>query len=472
MLNLNSLAFLPFMALVAAAYYLLPPRYQNILLLLCSLGFYFSFSLQGGLFLLLSTAAYYPIALLAGRRDRWSAPALAAGMLLGLGSLVWVKYLGLLLGMFGVESSGSAFQPLGISFYTFQSLGYITDVYKGERPAERNVLRHALFISFFPSLLSGPICSAGDMLPQYASPRAYDRENLRAGSARFLLGLFKKAVVADGVAVFVDGIFRDFGYFSSAALALALASFALQLYFDFSGYSDMAIGAARVLGIELRENFRSPYFAASYREFWSRWHISLTGWFRKYLYLPLGGSRKGRARKWLNIMIVFAVSGLWHGAAATFLVWGLIQGVLRILDELVPAPRPGFSPLNLLRTGAVLVCWSGSLAFFRAPSISDALQYLSRCFAMAPGDLGNEIYRIVGGSLGGGPGFIKGYCLLLALSAALCFALELVPGRRGEPVSPLLDLHPAARYALGMFMAAMLLCFGAFGSSNFIYFNF
>lgn len=475
---MNSLIYPAFLAAAAAVYYLCPKKLQNLLLLLVSLGFYFSFSTGAGVWLLLSVGAYYGLGRLAAKENRKKL-ALGLALLLGVGGLVAVKYLRFVFSLFGAVPPIAIAEPLGISFYTFQSLSYIIDVYRGRQQPIKCPIICALYITFFPSLLSGPISRAEDMLPQYESPRSYSSLNVRAGASKFLMGLFKKAVVADGVAILVDGIWADFGTFTGEALLIAAVGFAVQLYFDFSGYSDMAIGSARVLGIALPENFKTPYLAASYREFWSRWHISLTSWFRDYVYISLGGNRKGEMRKMLNIMIIFALSGLWHGAALTYLVWGVIQGVLRILDELV-FPRSRAVPKNrlahLLRIALVLALWSLSLVFFRAPDLSNALQYLVRmfkAFSLSPAFKG-EIFSIVGGTVGGSAEFIKGFCASMVASALGVTAIEYITCKgEGDNTSyPLLRLCPAVRFAVILLMLLLLMLFGAFGSSNFIYFNF
>ena len=311
------------------------------------------------------------------------------------------------------------------------------------------------------------------MLPQYATHRRFNWEDISTGSALYITGLFKKAVVADAIGSFVDGVFRDFGMYSGITLLAALAGFALQLYFDFSGYSEMA----KVLGINVPVNFAAPYFSQSYREFWSRWHISLTRWFTDYLYIPLGGNRKGKVRKYLNILIVFAVSGLWHGAGLTFLCWGLMQGIFRCADDLLLGNKKlhsEFLPVRILKSVIVFLCWSSTMVFFRAPNMSDALQYIGDCFrGGGPAALWNEAYAIIGGALGGGDAYIR--LTMAAMALCLVFALFLgMQTYRNNSRLPedSLGNRKAARYLGILFMVVMILCFGNFGQSTFIYFNF
>jgi D-alanyl-lipoteichoic acid acyltransferase DltB (MBOAT superfamily) len=221
--------------------------------------------------------------------------------------------------------------PVGISFYTFQSLSYTFDVYRKQLPAIKTPSVFFAFVSFFPQLLAGPIERARHMLPQFGTPRRFDEASAYDGVRQMLWGLFKKVVVADNCAAIVNPVFADHGAHTGGTLLLALVLFAFQIYCDFSGYSDIAIGCARLLGFELMRNFAYPYFSRDIAEFWRRWHISLSTWFRDYLYIPLGGNRRGRGRTMLNVMIIFVVSGFWHGANWTFIVWGAANGLLLLV---------------------------------------------------------------------------------------------------------------------------------------------
>ena len=284
--------------------------------------------------------------------------------------------------------------PVGISFYTFQTLSYVIDVRRGTIPAERHFGYYALFVSFFPQLVAGPIERPGKLLPQLRS--CSERGDFVNGLGLMLLGFFKKLAVADYLAQFVEPVYADPERATGPAVILATVFFAVQIYCDFSGYSDIACGAARMLGIRLTENFRLPYSAGSLREFWRRWHISLTSWLTDYIYIPLGGSRRGIARQLVNIMIVFAVSGLWHGADWTFVIWGLMHGAAMCLEALILAGKTGKATLrnesavhaeaSHVEKAAIIrriltfafVCFTW--IFFRAASISDALLLVGRLF--------------------------------------------------------------------------------------------
>ncbi|MEG2097573.1 MAG: MBOAT family O-acyltransferase [Pseudoflavonifractor sp.] len=388
-----SLPFFCFFPLVAAVYFLLPRRFKNIWLLAASWFFYLSAKPVYLAFLLFAILSTYLTALILGRKK--SKAALALCLLLNGGLLFFFKYLNFTLALagraltaFGVDFSAPALDlllPLGISFYLFQGAGYVIDVYRGKLPPERNFLLYALFLSFFPQLLSGPIGRGPDLLPQLKADHPFRYDDVRAGLLRFLWGAFKKAVLADRLSVLVNTAFAAPADFGSLQLVLAALAFSIQIYCDFSAYSDMALGAARMMGFRLTENFRTPYFSRSVAEFWRRWHISLSSWFRDYLYIPLGGSRKGTLRKYLNVMVVFAVSGLWHGAGLSFLVWGLLNGAYQVVGG-VTAPLRGTirRRLHLAEDGRLTVLWqvgctfllaTVAWVFFKAGSLNAALGF-------------------------------------------------------------------------------------------------
>ncbi|MDO4345539.1 MAG: MBOAT family O-acyltransferase [Eubacteriales bacterium] len=283
--------------------------------------------------------------------------------------------------------------PVGISFYTFQAIGYTIDVYRGEIYAEKNFARYALFVSFFPQLVAGPIERSKNLLRQLAVPAKLKFENFREGLLLMLWGYFLKVVLADRIALFVDTIYGDnWTNYSGCYFAVATVLFAVQIYCDFSGYSVIAMGAAKMLGIDLMVNFDAPYLSASVSEFWRKWHISLSSWFRDYLYIPLGGNRRGRLRKYVNLMITFGVSGMWHGAAWTYMIWGLINGAYQVLGDLLkPLRRFAIRILGLneqslghriFRTAATFALISISWIFFRAESLHKALVILKSMFTV------------------------------------------------------------------------------------------
>ena len=329
-------------------------RGKNLLLIVASLVFYAYGEPVYILLMLASTIVNWAFALAIGRaqtagaedgrRSRSAKLAVAAAVAVNLGLLGVFKYaamaVGTVDGLFGLGLQAPALAlPLGISFYTFQALSYVIDVYRGEVPAQRNYGKVLLYIAFFPQLVAGPIVKYHDVEVQLGSRHAGLRD-IAGGLRRFCLGLGKKVLIANTMAVAVDSIFgAPLESVNILVAWLGAVAYALQIYFDFSGYSDMAIGMARMFGFTYKENFKYPYQSPSIREFWRRWHISLSTWFLEYLYIPLGGNRRGRARTVANKIIVFFLCGLWHGASWTFVVWGLIQGFFLLLEEYLPIHR-------------------------------------------------------------------------------------------------------------------------------------
>ena len=397
----NSLSFLIFFPICIALYYLFPKKIRVYLLLLLSLYFYMCWNVKYVLLLLTSIIVTYAAALILEKQTESINKKLtvASALILNFGILFVFKYFN-----FFSEIIESALHisfpkldfllPVGISFYTFQAVGYMIDVYRGEK-AERNFAKYALFVSFFPQLVAGPIERSKNLLFQIDR---LDRENLMnhedmiKGVYMMLYGYFIKLMIADRLAIAVDYVFDKTGYssFNAYQLALAAVFFSLQIYCDFSGYTNISIGASRVMGIRICDNFNTPYLSTGIRDFWNRWHMSLTGWFRDYLYFPLGGSRKGLVRKYINIMIVFVVSGLWHGAAWHFVAWGFLHGLLRVLEEVFSAPADTLVKRFNLKTDTfavrslrivinfliVTLLW----IFFRAESTGQAIHIIKLIF--------------------------------------------------------------------------------------------
>jgi len=278
--------------------------------------------------------------------------------------------------------------PVGISFYTFQALSYTMDVYRGEIPAERNLLKYALFVSFFPQLVAGPIERSKNLLHQIDEVHRFEWRRVKSGLLLMLFGFFQKVVIADRLAILVNEIYNNYQIYEGFEIVLATVFFSIQIYCDFASYSNIAIGAARVLGFRLMENFNTPYFSTSVTEFWRRWHISLSTWFRDYLYIPLGGNRKGKIRKYVNLMIVFLVSGLWHGASWHFVVWGGLNGMFQIMEGITKSFRNRVSAAlkidrncfsHKLFAGVItFTLVSLSWLFFRADGFITGLRILHR----------------------------------------------------------------------------------------------
>ncbi|MBR6284793.1 MAG: MBOAT family protein [Muribaculaceae bacterium] len=386
----NSLEFLLFLPVVFAVYWLLCNRlhWQNVLVVAASYVFYGWWDWRClGLIALTSACSYGSAAAMSQcRSGRVRCTVCAANVTLNLGILGAFKYfnffaaeLSQLLGMIGVAPDWGTLTvvlPVGISFYTFQALSYTIDVYRREVPPTRDAVAFFAYISFFPQLVAGPIERASDLLPQFLRKRQFHYAQAVDGVRQMLWGFFKKMVVADNCAAVVNQVWDNHHHTGGAMLVVAAVMFAFQIYGDFSGYSDIAIGCARMFGIRLTRNFHHPYFAASVQDFWRRWHISLMRWFTHYVYFPLGGSRRSRWITVRNILIVFALSGLWHGANWTFVVWGLYHGVLLAVWRMGKVRLPQVLGM-VLTFGFVTLGW----VLFRAPSIGEAASYLTNMVA-------------------------------------------------------------------------------------------
>ena len=396
----HSLEFLVFFPIVVLLYFALPLRYKNYWLLFASYVFYMSWNPVYGLLLFGCTFVTWGAALLVERVGSGGQrrALFAAALLAVFGALFYYKYMNFVLAnvgrvllWLGVQAAIPKFDiilPVGISFFTFQAAGYLIDVYRKDIYAERNFFRYALFVSFFPQLVAGPIERSKNLLKQLDKAYPFEYERVRRGLLIMLWGFFLKLVIADRCALLVDTVFGKPQNYSGIQLIVAAVLFSVQIYCDFMGYSTIARGAALVIGYRLMENFRQPYFATSVQEFWRRWHISLSTWFRDYLYIPLGGSRVQPLRRYLNLMVTFFVSGLWHGASWHFVVWGGLHGLFLTLEGLLaPWTKRTFTQWNidpansLVRfLAAIKTFFLATIAwvFFRASSVEEAVNFLLR----------------------------------------------------------------------------------------------
>lgn len=347
----NSIDFLMFFPIVTVVFFMIPRKLRCFWLLISSYYFYMSWNPKYAILIASSTVVTYlsGIAITAvnrkssldgSRKNIFKKSIVAASLLFNLGILIIFKYADFFLGnvyafmnVLGIQVTERRLDlllPVGISFYTFQALSYTIDVYREKIDAERSLLKYALFVSFFPQLVAGPIERTSNLLTQIRrieTESRFDFENVRSGLLLMFWGLFQKLVIADRAAILVDTVYNNYTAYGLLSITAATIAFAFQVYCDFDGYTNIARGAARVLGIRLIKNFRQPYLASNIQDFWRRWHVSLTSWFTDYLYIPLGGSRKGIKRQLLNVLIVFTVSGLWHGASWNFVVWGLLHAI-------------------------------------------------------------------------------------------------------------------------------------------------
>ena len=491
----NSFEFLIFFPIVIFVYHFVPDRFRHIWLLLCSYYFYMCWNARYVLLIFASTLITY----VSGRfieeaEERKDAKrkkiVLFFCIIVNLSILFAYKYLNfaldLLAKLFAVFHVGlhvpvfDIILPVGISFYTFQALIYTIDVYRGDIKAEKDFLRYALFVSFFPQLVAGPIERSGHLLGQLASLKKIDYEKAKDGFLLMLWGFFLKIVIADRLAIFVNAVYNDYTKYPGFLLVMATAFFAIQIYCDFYGYSTIAVGAAKILGVDLMENFRSPYLSVSVAEFWRNWHISLTSWFRDYLYIPLGGNRKGKFRKYLNILIVFLVSGLWHGADLTYVIWGLLNGLYQVIGELLKPLRNKVIAIlhinreNLLyRLFAMAVTFtlvSFSWIFFRAADMKEAIGIITSICTV------HNMFSVIAErtfywiELGFWEFWFAVLCIMILFAADLCKKKKIV-------LRNLISAMPMVwRCAFIAFIICAILLFGvwgpAFDEAQFIYFQF
>jgi alginate O-acetyltransferase complex protein AlgI len=385
----NSLDFALFLPIVFGVYWFVfkhSIKAQNTWIVLSSYFFYGYWDVRFLGLILLSTLIDYSLALVIDASEKPSKRKLwlSISLLSNLGLLAYFKYANFFIESFVESFTALGFHfesnhlniilPVGISFYTFQTLSYTIDVYRKEINASKDFMAFTAFVSFFPQLVAGPIERASHLLPQFLKQRSFNYQQARMGMLLILWGLFKKIVIADNCAFYVDQVFQHPESFSASSLLLGVFLFSLQIYGDFSGYSDMAIGLAALFNFELNANFRTPYFSSNIQEFWKRWHISLSTWFRDYLYIPLGGSLLGTYKTYRNILIIFVVSGLWHGANTTFLLWGLTHALLYL--GYMQFKNTPFTPIpKLVAQVLTFVLVSLAWIFFRSDSASEAFAY-------------------------------------------------------------------------------------------------
>jgi len=467
----NSLNFLVFFLVVYSLYLALPRRGQNVLLLVSSYFFYGCWDWRFLSLIFISTVIDYAMGLAidqAEENHRRRKIALLISVCTNLGILGFFKYfnffsenLVVLLQQMGITAPVrhlNIILPVGISFYTFQTMSYTLDIYRRQMRPTRSFLDFATFVAFFPQLVAGPIERASRLLPQIQNSRIITREGVKSGVWLIFWGLFKKCVIADNLAVIVDGAFSG-GSPTGAVSLMATYAFAFQIFCDFSGYSNIARGLARCMGIELMVNFNNPYFALNPKDFWGRWHISLSTWLRDYLYIPLGGSQRGRRRTYINLVLTMLLGGLWHGAAWTFIVWGALHGLFLIIYH---AWAERFSPRGTVDSGRLLWLrrvWMFHLVclgwlFFRADSMGQAGSMLRGVFT-------NFAWNVDAANM-------------LVSLILFCLPLWLVQGlqiKSDDLAAPLkLSLFP--QVLLYTVMILMFLALGNTGGGAFIYFQF
>lgn len=500
----NSLQFLIFFPIVVLLYYIFPHKIRYVWLLFSSYFFYMCWNPAYALLLLASTLTTYFSALaMDGISILWSGDSsdaerkrtigkkwiVAFSFLINLSMLFFFKYF-----RFAVDSlnvvlknmhvslitpSFDVMLPVGISFYIFQALSYTMDVYRGDVKSEKNVLRYAVFVAFFPQLVAGPIERSGHLLHQFRERKRFDYAGVRDGLLLMVWGFFQKIVLADRIAVVIDQVFDYYPYYSGFYMILAAVLFAFQVYCDFAGYSNIAIGAAQVMGFDLMENFNCPYFARSVTEFWHRWHISLTSWFRDYLYIPLGGNRKGKVKKYRNVMIVFLASGLWHGANWTYIIWGGLNGIYQVIEQTTKPfvarltdklhIRKNVFSAHLLQTVFTFLLVDFAWIFFRADSIGDAVGFIGRIFTSFNPWIffDGSLYEL---------GLTQKEFQIAILAIIVLLVVDAIH-YKGMRIRPFLAKQQIwFRWAVYMVAICIVLVFGVYGpefdASQFIYFQF
>ena len=497
-MQFNSIEFMCFFPVVLGIYFVIPGKCRRVWLLIASYYFYMGWNPKYVFLIATSTIVTYFCGILLEKynireKKRIQKIIFIICLVINLGILGVFKYADFVIDTINsilrhihivtIKKKFDLLLPVGISFYTFQALGYIIDVYRGEVKAEKNLINYALFVSFFPQLVAGPIERSKNLLSQVqniANIKLWNEKRITSGAIRMVWGLFMKMVIADRVAILVNNVFDNYRMYGSTELVIAAIGFSIQIYCDFSSYSMIAIGAAQIMGIELMENFNAPYMAGSIREFWGRWHISLSTWFKDYLYIPLGGNRRGKLRKIVNWAVVFWVSGLWHGAEWSFVVWGGVHAFAQTLEEITVSYREklinklkiktkcfSWKLLRVLYTYIIVVfAW----IFFRADTITDALRFVKRIFIRPTPWLffNGGIFTL---------GLDRIEMNILVFSVCILFVVDLIKYRRRVTIDVfLMEQNLWFEWVCVIGLILMIFIFGeygpAFDAQQFIYFQF
>lgn len=457
-----SIPFILLVVLLATAISFVKNRkYQNIILLLASYIFYGWADGRLLIILMALSLSAWIIGICISRSQSILLKRifLVGGIVISLATLVIFKYLNFFISTFaGIFSYNTPIVklvvPLGLSFYSLQTISYIADVYIGKVQAEKEIYKVLLYIGFFPQIVSGPIVKARDFLPQLVERPPISKERVKIGIQIIILGVLKKKVVADRIAVGVNAVYRAPNLYSGLSLIVISIGYAIQIYCDFSGYSDIAIGVAYILGFDLGKNFEMPYIAKNPSDFWKRWHISLSSWFREYVYIPLGGNRKGKIMMTINLMLTMVISGLWHGADITFVIWGICHGVLSVIYAFIGKNKSDNKVINafgiLFNTLFVWILWIP----FRASSISDAMIVIRRMITLADGITYISVYSV-------------GYAFIIMM-----IQIVSVIKYRGKNFILPLDTSKFVNKVIICTAIFIILCFAYIGDSSFIYAEF
>ena len=477
----NSLTFIIFLAVVLLLYYTLPQKLKWIMLLIASCIFYMGWRAELIILIVISTLSNWLLARLIYDKPEKKKVFLIISLIINFGLLFVFKYMMFInnsfmwlynyLGWTYPIKDFDIVLPMGISFYTFQAASYTIDVFYGKYKPEKNYFKLALFIMFFPQLVAGPIERADRLLGQLFMKHKLELANISQGSKLMLMGYFKKIVIADRASVLVDAIYNSPQEYKGLPLVVATLFFTVQIYCDFSGYTDIARGVAKLMGIDLMINFDRPYFSKNIKEFWRRWHISLSSWLRDYIYIPLGGSRCSLIKKYRNIIITFLASGLWHGANWTFVLWGGLHGLYQVIGDLknkIITIKRDFFVLNIFRVIICFVLVAFAWIFFRANTISDAVYIIKNIFAGWENVSDLQYLYVTFNNMG-----LKLFEIVI-LSIAILFLIFTEVISFKYDIHKLLNKGPFIfRFVYYYILACFILMMGVFaGGGQFIYFQF
>lgn len=479
----NSIDFLIFFPIVVAVFFCIPRKVRYIWLLAASYYFYMSWNPKYAILIAISTVTTYYSGIIIEKHTNNKSIlnlSLILNLVINLGILGVFKYANfaiqnlsaffLSIGISPIEKRFDFLLPVGISFYTFQAISYSIDVYRGQIKAERNILKYALFVSFFPQLVAGPIERSTNLLPQIQNVDKFNLWNfnrVRDGFFLMMWGFFQKLVIADRASIVVDNVINNYSEFGFVEISIAAVLFAFQIYCDFGGYTNIARGAAKVMGFELMNNFRQPYLATSIKEFWRRWHISLTTWFTDYLYIPLGGNRRGVVRKYINIAIVFGVSGLWHGASWNFVAWGCIHALCQIVEDLMkPLKKISENRIvgRIINTIATFVLVDFAWLFFVCGSLRQAIGVIKQMITVAYTKGLMDI------------GFDVNHWIVILLAVITLIAVDVIHENKIAIFAEYDKLNVVIRWCGYFALIWAIILFGIYGveydASSFIYFQF
>lgn len=464
----NSIQYIIFLPIIFLLYWAMPHKWRNWLLLIASYYFYMCWNALYAILIIFTTISTWKLAtMMNGKSPKIRKILLSLSVTLNLSILFTFKYYDFLMSLLTDIAELLSIHitpvklglllPVGISFYTFQAIGYSIDVYRRDIKSENHLGVFALFISFFPQLVAGPIERASHLLPQFKEQKSFSYENFRNGLMIILFGFFLKLGLADRCAIYVDSIFNNISQHNGASYLLASFCFTFQIYGDFFGYSLIAIGSAKMLGYNMCDNFNRPYLSTSITEFWHRWHISLSSWFRDYVYIPLGGSRCSGIRRNMNLMATMLLSGLWHGASMNFVVWGGLHGIAMCVERtlgIAKAPQNKLLYYIRVTTTFIIVCFLW--IFFRADTLTDALTIISGIFT----DFGK-------------PYIVWAHIIIIAF-VLFIVAMQEIIYEKGFHVSSIRNiwLRHSVRYAFIVLTISFIMLFGVLNGDQFIYFQF